>query len=216
MEIIFEVFQNMLDPNWIMSNGGLYLVLLILFVETGIFFGFFLPGDPLLFVSGMVIAAAEEIAHPFDASISNLFFWMSLFILATVMGYFLGYWFGHKFGDRLQRKKDTWLFKKKHINAAHDFYEKKGGFAIAVSRFLPIVRTFSPIVGGMVKMDLKKYSFYNVLGAVIWVVSITSLGYVLGDNPWVKSNLEFVIIALVVIVTAPVIIKMFANKKGLA
>lgn len=213
MEILFEVFQNLLDPDWIMKNGGLYLVLLILFIETGMFFGFFLPGDPLLFVSGMVIAAADEMAHPFDGDILNLFFWMSLFILATVMGYFLGYWFGHKFGDRLHQKKDTWLFKKKHINAAREFYEEKGGFAIAISRFLPIVRTFSPIVGGMVEMDLKKYSLYNVLGAVIWVVSITSLGYVLGDNTWVKSNLEFVIIGLVVIVTAPVIIKMFSNKK---
>lgn len=216
MEIIFEVFQNLLDPDWIMSNGGLYLVLLILFVETGMFFGFFLPGDPLLFVSGMVIAAAEEMAYPFNDGIFNLFFWMSLFILATVLGYFLGYWVGHKFGDRLHNRKDTWLFKKKHIHAAHDFYEKKGGFAIAISRFLPIVRTFSPIVGGMVKMNLKTYSFYNVLGAAIWVVSITSLGYILGDNAWVKSNLEFVIIGLVVVVTAPVIIKMFSNKKGVA
>lgn len=216
MEIIFESFQYLLDPDWIMKNGGLYLVLLILFVETGLFFGFFLPGDPLLFISGMIIAAAEEMAHPFDHGVSNLFFWMSLFILATVMGYFLGYWFGHKFGGKLTQKKDTWLFKKKHIAAAHDFYQKKGGFAIAISRFLPIVRTFSPIVGGMVGMDMKKYSLYNVLGAVIWVTSITSLGFILGDNAWVQKHLEFIIIGLVVFVTAPVILKMIFNKKEMA
>lgn len=216
MEIIVELFQNLLDPDWIMKNGGLYLVLLILFVETGFFFGFFLPGDPLLFVSGMIIGAANEAYHPFSHGLANLAFWISLFILATVLGYYLGYWFGYRFGGSVQDRKDTWLFKKKHINAANEFYEKKGGFAIAISRFLPIVRTFSPIVSGMVKMDFKKFSAYNVLGAFIWVISITTLGYVLGENAWVQANLEFIIIALVIVVTAPVILKMVTAKKTTA
>ncbi len=214
MEIILESFQHLLDPNWIMRNGGLYLVLLILFVEVGVFFGFFLPGDPLLFVSGMVIAASNEAAHPFDNELLNLSFWISLFILATLLGYYLGYWVGAKFGPVLHGKKDNWIYKKKHIDSAHDFYEKKGGFAIAVSRFLPIVRTFVPLIGGMVKMDLKKFSAYNLLGAVLWVVSITTLGYVLGENAWVKDNLEYVIMGLVVVVTAPVVLKMFTKNKA--
>lgn len=196
-----------------MKNGGLYLVLLILFVEVGIFFGFFLPGDPLLFISGMVIAAANDTPYPFSSDLLNLSFWIFLFTIATLSGYYLGYWVGLKFGHGLQNKQDNWLFKKKHIEAAHEFYEKKGGFAIAISRFLPIVRTFAPLVGGMVKMDLKKFSLYNIIGAVIWVVGITSLGFVLGENAWVKNNLEFVIIALVLVVTAPVILKMIAKKK---
>lgn len=213
MEFIVESLQHLLDPDWIMNNGGLYLVLIILFIETGFFFGFFLPGDPLLFVAGMVIATATETPYPFDGSILNLWFWMSLFILATVLGYYVGYWFGNRFGFALQRKQDSWIFKKKYIDSAHEFYERKGGFAIAISRYLPVVRTFAPIIAGMVKMEYKRFSFYNILGAIIWVISITSLGYVLGENAWVKNNLEFIIIGLVLVVTAPVIFQMVFKKK---
>lgn len=216
MEFIVESLQHLLDPDWIMNNGGLYLVLIILFIETGLFFGFFLPGDPLLFVSGMVIATATEAPYPFAGGLVNLWYWMSLFILATVLGYYLGYWFGHRFGFALHRRQDSWIFKKKYIDSAHDFYQRKGGFAIAISRYLPIVRTFAPIIAGMVEMDFKKFTFYNILGAIIWVISITSLGYVLGENPWVKSNLEFIIIGLVLVVTAPVIFQMLFKKKDVS
>lgn len=210
---IFDFLKSILDPDWIMSHGGLYLVLLILFIETGVFFGFFLPGDPLLFVAGMVIASAEEVSYPFAYDFYNLLYWIVLFLIATIAGYFLGYGFGHKFGNVLQNKEDTWLFKRKYILTAHEFYEKRGGFAIGVARFLPIVRTFAPIVGGMVKMDIKRFAAYNIIGAVFWVGGITSLGYVLGENPWVNRNLEYVIIGLVLIVTLPVIIKLILKKK---
>ncbi|MGC1632856.1 MAG: VTT domain-containing protein [Gelidibacter sp.] len=106
------------------------------------------------------------------------------------------------------------VFEKKHIQTAHDFYEKRGGFAIAIARFLPIVRTFAPIIAGTVEMNFKKFAIYNVIGAIVWVGSITSLGYVLGNNIWVKSNLEYILIGLVLIVTTPVIIKLFINNKG--
>lgn len=212
MDVILESLQNLLDPNWIMQNGGLYLVLLILFIETGVFLGFFLPGDPLLFISGMVIASADEV-YPFSSEILNLSFWMFLFMCSTILGNFLGYWFGHKFEHVFNRKEDTWFLKRKHMNAAHEFYENKGGFAIAIARFLPIVRTFAPIVAGTVKMDYRKFSFYNGLGAVIWVVSITSLGFVLGEKPWVKNNLEYIILGIILIVTLPVVIKLFFKKK---
>ncbi len=207
MEYIIESIQRFLDPDWIMKNGGLYLVLLILFIEVGFFFGFFLPGDPLLFISGMVIGAANETPYPFNGEILNLTFWMSLFMMSTILGNCAGYWIGAKFGHILNNKKENWFFKRKHIEAAHDFYKKKGGFAIAIARFLPIVRTFAPLIGGMVKMNFQKFSFYNILGAIIWVVSITTLGFLLGDSPWVRSNLEYVIIGLVIVVTAPVILK---------
>ena len=100
-----------------------------------------------------------------------------------------------------------------HIQTAHDFYEKKGGFAIAIARFLPIVRTFAPIIAGTVEMNFKKFAIYNVIGAIVWVGGITLLGYVLGNNLWVKNNLEFILIGLVIIVSAPVIIKLFIKKK---
>lgn len=212
MEGILELIQHLIDPDWIMQNGGLYLVLLILFIETGVFFGFFLPGDPLLFVSGMLIASANEGRYPFDSDILNLPFWMLLFMTATILGNYFGYWFGYKFKFLIEEKKDTWFFKRRHLETARDFYQRKGGFTIAIARFLPVIRTFAPIIAGMVKMDMKKFSLYNILGAAIWVVSLTSLGYILGDNVWVRQNLEYVIIGIVVIVTAPVIIKFLSKK----
>lgn len=214
MDITLESLQYLMDPDWIMNNGGLYLVLLILFVETGIIIGFFLPGDPLLFISGMIIASASETPYPFASQLLNLQFWMILFATSTIFGNFFGYWFGYKFKHIVNRKEDTWFLKRKHIQTAHDFYEKRGGFAIAIARFLPIVRTFAPIIAGTVEMDFKKFAFYNIIGAIIWVGSITSLGYILGDNPWVKNNLEYVIIGLVLVVTAPVLIKLTVRKKA--
>ncbi|HTO15470.1 MAG TPA: VTT domain-containing protein [Edaphocola sp.] len=213
MDAIIQSLQHLLDPDWIMQNGGLYLVLLILFIETGIIFGFFLPGDPLLFISGMVIASATDTPYPFETPSFNLIFWISLFSVSTILGNNLGYWFGKRFGPYLLKRKDTWIFKKKHIYAAQEFYDKRGGFTIGIARFLPIVRTFAPIIAGMVKMDYKRFTTYNILGALIWVISITLLGFVLGKNPWVKENLEFVILGLVLVVTLPVIFKML-KKKG--
>ncbi|MBW7867953.1 MAG: VTT domain-containing protein [Brumimicrobium sp.] len=213
MEVLLELFQNLLDPNWIMKNGGLYLVLLILFIETGVIIGFFLPGDPLLFISGMVIASANEVHYPFGNEFFNLTFWILLFTSSTILGNFVGYWFGNKFKYIINRKEDTWFLKRKHIQTAHEFYEERGGFAIAIARFLPIVRTFAPIIAGTVEMNFKKFAFYNILGAILWVVSITTLGYVLGENPWVQKNLEFILIGLILLVTAPVIIKLFTKKK---
>ncbi len=213
MDTILESIQHILDPNWIMQNGGLYLVLLILFIETGVIFGFFLPGDPLLFISGMVIASANEVDFPFSNEYLNLPFWMLLFIGSTILGNFFGYWFGYKFKHLVIREEDTWFLKRRHIQTAHDFYDKKGGFAIAIARFLPIVRTFAPIIAGTVEMNFKKFIFYNIIGAILWVVSLTSLGFVLGDNPWVQKNLEYILIGIVILVTAPVIIRLFVNKK---
>lgn len=215
MEILIENLQHLTNPDWIMQRGGLYLVLVILFIETGIFFGFFLPGDPLLFVSGMIIAAADGVHHPFSNEVVNLIFWEILFVGSAVLGNFAGYWFGNKFGHILvNRKKDTWLIKQKHLISAKEFYEKKGGFAIVISRFLPVARTFVPIIAGIVKMDLKKFALFNVLGAVIWVGVITSLGYGLGNNEWVIRNLEWTLLAIVLIVTMPVIFKVLFPKKS--
>lgn len=212
MDILVDSLEHLLDPDWIMQNGGLYLVLFILFIETGVFFGFFLPGDPLLFVSGMLIASVDE-AYPFSLEILNLPYWMLLFMSSTILGNFFGYWFGHKFTHFVNRKEDTWFLKQKHVQAAHEFYDKRGGFAVAIARFLPIVRTFAPIVAGTVKMDFKRFAFYNILGAVLWVGSITTLGYVLGEVPWVIRNLEYIILGIILIVTLPVVLKLTLKKR---
>lgn len=202
-----------MDPNWIVNHGGLYLVVFIVFAETGLFFGFFFPGDSLLFVTGIIIASAQVNPYPFEAHLFNLFFWIVLVVIAAVLGNFVGYWFGKKSGPLLYKKEDTLVFKKKHLIAATEFYEKKGGIAIFLARFLPFIRTFAPIVGGVVRMDFKKFVFYNFAGALCWVVIMTSLGYILGENEWVKNNLEYIVIFLVIITTAPVLYKAFFSRK---
>jgi len=194
----------------VMMYGGLYLVALIIFAETGLFVGFFLPGDSLLFVTGLMIANSSE---PTSSDAINLVYWISLIVVAGIIGNSVGYWFGKKTGPILFNKKDTFLFKQKHIKQAHDFYEKRGGGAIILARFLPIVRTFAPIVAGIVDMDRKQFFFYNVLGSFLWVVSMVLAGYFLGENVWVKYNFEKIVIGLIVVTTAPVLFKMFFSKK---
>jgi membrane-associated protein len=221
LNAVVEFFQQMyepikstlMNPDWIMQHGGLFLVAFIIFAETGLLVGFFLPGDSLLFIAGIVIAGAKENPVPFESHPLNLVFWIILLTIAAIIGNFVGYWFGKKTGPLLFERKDTWLIKKKHIHQAHEFYEKKGALAVIFARFLPIVRTFAPIVAGVVKMDAKKFTTYNVVGAILWIGSLLTAGYLLGENEWVKENLELIILGLVVVTTGPVLFKMIFGKK---
>lgn len=210
---IIELLQNLIDPNWIMENGGLLLVLFIIFIETGLLIGFFLPGDPLLFITGVIIASAAENQAPMGNSINNLIFWMTLISLAAILGNFTGYWIGKRFSSILLNKRDNWIFKQRHLKTAQHFYQEKGWLAIILARFLPVVRTFAPVIAGIVSMDFKKFTFYSVFGGILWVGSLTSLGYLLGDNEWVKKNLEMVILSIVLLATSPVLFKLFFNNK---
>lgn len=210
MNFISDLIHNLLSEDWIIRHGGIYIVMLVIFAETGLFLGFFLPGDSLLFVTGMIISNSTT---PFEDPLVNLLYWLVLIIISGVLGNFLGYWFGKKSGPLLFQKKDTLLFKKKHLQQAKDFYDKRGGAAIIFARFLPIVRTFAPIVAGIVAMDVKKFSLYNILGCAAWVVSMVILGYMLGSNEFVKNNLEYIVIAIILVTTGPVLFKMFFSKK---
>ena len=210
MHTLIEIFKNLTNADWINAHGGLYIVMFVIFAETGLFVGFFLPGDSLLFITGMIIANSLS---PFGNAALNLTYWIFLISVAGVLGNLVGYWFGNKSGHILMKRPDSLLFKKKHLMQAHDFYEKKGGMAIFLARFLPIVRTFAPIVGGMVDMDFKKFLRYNILGCISWVVSMTMAGYLLGENAWVKKNLELIVIGLIVVTTGPVLFKMFFGRK---
>ncbi|WP_293943607.1 MULTISPECIES: DedA family protein [unclassified Sphingobacterium] len=209
MDVFFEFLNNLTNPDWIVSHGGLYLLLFIIFAETGILIGFFLPGDPILFIAGMIVS---NMTIPPSEQIPTLLYWIVLVSLAAVIGNFVGYWCGKVFGKRIMSLEDSWLFKKSYILKAQEFYEKRGGGAIVLARFLPIVRTFAPIVAGLVGMDFKKFALYNVIGAIVWSGSLVTLGYLLGENVWVKENLELVIIVIVLIATAPVIVKAFTSK----
>ncbi|MEO7264417.1 MAG: VTT domain-containing protein [Ferruginibacter sp.] len=210
MQPFIDLFSNLTNPEWIMQHGGLYIVVLIVFIETGFFFGFFLPGDSLLFIAGMVIA---NTLAPLNIPLLNLLYWVLLITAAGVIGNFVGYWFGRKSDGILFQRKDNWLFKKKYLIQAKEFYDKKGGNAIVLARFLPIVRTFAPIVAGIVKMDKKKFAMYNVAGSFLWAGSIVTAGFLLGESAWVKSNLEKIILGIVLITTAPVIIKLLVGNK---
>lgn len=191
------------------AYGGLYLVALIVFAETGLFVGFFLPGDSLLFVTGLMIANSQA---PTTSDPINLLYWISLISVAGIVGNSVGYWFGRKTGPVLFEKRDTFLFKRKHVEQARAFYEKRGGGAIILARFVPIVRTFAPIIAGVVKMDRKKFFFFNVVGSVAWVASMTLAGYFLGENEWVKHNFEKVVIGIILVTTLPVLWKMIFGK----
>lgn len=210
MDAIFEFFGNLTNAEWIMAHGGMYIILAIIFAETGLLLGFILPGDFLIFLTGTIIAAANQ---PFNDPIYNLIFWELMMIIAAVTGNMFGYWFGKKSGNFLFERKDTWYLKKKHIVQAKEFYERKGGGAILLARFVPIVRTFAPIIAGVVRMPYGKFMFYNIMGAILWIGSLCTIGFFIGRNPWVERNLEYIILGMIVVATAPVLIKMFFPKK---
>lgn len=200
--------DRLVNSEWINAHGGLYLIALIIFAETGLFIGFFLPGDGLLFITGLILSTTVQ---PFAEPILNLLMWLCIITAAGIIGNSVGYWFGKKTGPVLFEKKDTWLFKRKHIEQAKEFYDKKGGTAIIIARFLPVVRTFAPIVAGIVKMERKKFLFYNVLGAVLWVGSIVTLGFVIGKAA--EPYLHYIILGIVIVTTVPVIYKMVGKKE---
>ncbi|MDF2192369.1 VTT domain-containing protein [Paraflavitalea sp. CAU 1676] len=210
MSTWLELFHNLTNPAWIMAHGGLYIVVFIIFAETGLFAGFFLPGDTLLFIAGMIIA---QTVGADAAPILHLLYWVLLIAAAAIVGNYVGYWFGKRSGEYLMKRRDTWIFKKKYLVQAQDFYTKRGGAAIIIARFLPIVRTFAPIVAGMVKMNPGKFSLFNIIGALAWSGSIVTAGFLLGENAWVQDNLDKVIIGIVVLTTAPVAIKMIAARR---
>ncbi|MCW3467747.1 DedA family protein [Chitinophaga nivalis] len=208
MDQMIEFFKHLINPSWIIEHGGLYLLLAIIFAETGLFIGFFLPGDSLLFVAGIY---GEDLSRSFfDMPLVVL---MLLIAVAGVLGNMVGFWFGQKSGPLMFKKKDTFFFKQKHLHQAHDFFVKYGGGAIFFARFLPIIRTFAPIVAGIVQMDRKKFMLYNVIGSFAWVFSMMLAGHYLDKLfPGLKDRLELVILVIVLVTTLPVFIKLIFGK----
>lgn len=217
---VFEVVLNknftwkdLLNPVFYIVYGGLWMIIFIIFAETGLFVGFFLPGDSLLFVAGIY---SKELANTLYPG-TPFFFIMLLVTIAGVLGNMVGYWFGKKSGPFLFQRKDTFLFKKKHLFTAKEFYDKNGAGAIIIARFLPIVRTFAPIVAGIVKMDRRKFMIYNVIGCIAWVFSMMLAGHYLNKIfPTLKHRLELIVIVIILITTLPVLYKFFfkKDKKG--
>jgi len=204
MEIFWQHLQYLTDAGSVI-NLGFYALLVVVFAETGIFFGFFLPGDYLLFMSGLLCSTGQ-----FSVSIFTLV--ISL-IAAGICGNYTGYWFGYRMGNQLFTKGDSFFFKTRHIELAKSFYSRYGGMALVLGRFFPIIRTFAPIFAGIVKLDIGKFSIYNFAGCIIWVTTFTLSGYFLGIKfPELKDYLKYVIFGLIIATTAPLIFVYFRGK----
>lgn len=227
-------WTQLLQPQWYITHGGLWLLLFVIFAETGLFVGFFLPGDSLLFVAGIYAhemdnqTQAPGLANTFldliglgnlRVEIIDLAVLIGLIAVMGILGNMVGYWTGRKVGPAMYNWRDRLLFKKKYLHQAHDFYEKHGGLAVIGARFLPFIRTFAPIVAGIVQMDPKKFHFFNVVGSITWVSSMILGGFYL--QKWIltqfgfdlKQHLEVIVLGIVFVTTAPVLWKMFSNPK---
>ncbi|MGO4822707.1 MULTISPECIES: DedA family protein [unclassified Flavobacterium] len=219
-------WKNLIDPLFYIHfdvNGiklGIYIVLFIVFAETGLFAGFFLPGDSLLFLAGIYNRELIENVLFIESDFINVVLLSTMVALSGILGNIVGYWFGSKSGYYLYNKKDTFWFKKKYLVQSKDFFERHGGRAIIFARFLPIFRTFAPIVAGIVTMDKKKFMFFNVVSSFLWSFTLIFAGHYLYGfllekyNINLKEHIELIVIALVVITLLPVLLK-FAKKTTL-
>lgn len=193
-----------LDPKFLISNLGLIGTSLIVFAESGLFFGFFLPGDSLLFTAGLLASQGY-----IDITLLLIFCF-----LGAILGDTIGYWFGKKVGPKLFKKEDSFFWNKKHIERSHTFFEKYGKKAIILARFIPVVRTFTPILAGVGHMEYKTFLRYNVIGGFIWVFGMTLGGYAFGHlipNP--DTYLLPVILGIVFISILPGILEIIRARK---
>ena len=207
MQDFWNYLHHLVDPEKLLREGGFYVVVFVIFAETGLFYGFFLPVDYLLFLAGMFVATGK-----LDV---NIYVLIAGLMAAAISGNFTGYWFGRKTGPVLYQRKDSFFFKKRFLKAAEAYYNKQGAFALIMGRFVPIVRTFAPIIAGVVKLDFRKFALYNILGAILWIASLTLLGYFLGKKfeREINQYLLYIILGFIVITTIPVIIA-FLRKRS--
>lgn len=199
---------HFLDPRMIVETGGLLLVLAIVFAESGLFFGFFLPGDSLLFTAGFLasqkVPGTESLFFQSTGGIWALSIGCTIF---AILGDSVGYAFGKRVGPRLFSREDSVFFQRKHLERAHAFYEKHGGKAIILARFMPIVRTFAPMVAGMGSMQYSRFLAFNIIGGVLWGMGVTWAGFLLGSLiPDIDKFLLPIIALIVVVSVAPSVI----------
>ncbi|MEU8136599.1 DedA family protein [Streptodolium elevatio] len=202
-----------LDPEYLISTFGLIGILTIVFAESGLLIGFFLPGDSLLFTTGLLVADGEYLTQP-------LWLICLLLVVAAVVGDQVGYLFGRKVGPSLFNRPDSRLFKQENVVKANEFFEKYGPRSIILARFVPIVRTFTPIIAGVAGMKYRTFVVYNVIGGVLWACGVTVLGYFLGQIAFVRDNIEFILILIVALSVLPIVIEVLraraANRRAAA
>lgn len=208
-----------LDPaNMIMTFVGwvgpwsVLTVMLVIFAETGLLVGFFLPGDSLLFTLGMFVHIGEK--SPADGVPVSIWIVSILMWIAAIVGDQTGYVIGKKAGPAIFNKPDSRLFKQKYVDETRDFFERHGGKAVTLARFVPIVRTFTPVMAGVGQMSYRHFVFYNVLGATVWAFALVWLGYFLGGVTWIQHNIDYMILGIVFVSVTPMLVAWGRAKLG--
>jgi membrane-associated protein len=205
MESLFDWFERLRDLPTLVQAAGYIGIIAIIFVETGFFFGFFLPGDSLLVTAGLLIATGLDM---------NVYLLGVLLNVAAIAGDALNYWVGRYTGPKIFTRDDSLFFKKKHVERAHDFYVKHGAKTIVLARFMPIIRTFAPLVAGVARMDYRVFSLYNVIGGTAWIWSMLFTGYFLGRYvPGIDKYIELVIIVVIFLSILPGIIAWLKERR---
>ena len=209
MNSIIDFFQYLLNSEELIRTGGLVLITLIIFAENGLFFAFFLPGDYLVFLAG-VFCALKILDVP-------IFLLLVCLFLAAIVGSLTRYLTGRFFGDRIQNRPDSLFFKKQHIDTTRKYFDKYGSRTLVISRFLPVVRTFSPILAGLVRMNFGGFMVFNVLGAALWIFGLTGGGCYFGEKfPWIIDYVHYIIFFFLGITTFTVVKGYFNAKKEIA
>jgi membrane-associated protein len=216
---LLAIVPDFLKPEWWFDKAGaaaLPVVTAIIFAESGLFFGFFLPGDSLLFFTGFLTSSAANDEAPFDEfaqHIPALPIVLVCLALAAINGDQVGYLFGSKVGPALFTRPNSRLFKQDNVVKAHNFFEKYGPKSIVLARFVPIVRTFTPIVAGIGQMRYRTFVTYNVLGGLLWAVGITSLGHFLGEIDFIRDNIELAIVAVIAVSLLPIAVELYRARR---
>jgi membrane-associated protein len=198
-----------LDPKKLIDTGGLLLLGAIVFAESGLLIGFFLPGDSLLFTAGLLVAT-----NKFDQPI-----WLVLIVcfVAAVTGDQVGYLFGRKAGPKLFDRPDSRIFKRKHLHAAQEFFERHGARTIVLARFVPIVRTFAPVVAGAANMAYRTFVLFNVVGGVLWAIGVTTAGWALGRRyEWLGDKIEVLSLVIIAVSVTPMILEVLKHRRAAA
>jgi membrane-associated protein len=193
----------MFDSESVIRYGGLLILFLSVFCQTGLFFCFFIPSGGLLFTAGVFVATGD--LH------ENLFVVCSLLIISSVLGNIFGYWLGWKAGPMIYKRRDSRFFKRRHLAKAEAFYEKYGNIALAAGLFFPIIRTFSPLMAGVIKLNFRRFALFTFIGSVLWISTFVIAGYLVGVMPFLKQYLKYIVIAIILGVTTPIIIGIVRN-----
>ncbi|MGW8378623.1 VTT domain-containing protein [Streptomyces sp. ODS28] len=198
-----------LDPDYLIPTFGLIGILVIVFAESGLLIGFFLPGDSLLFTTGLLVATGQYLHYP-------LWLVCLLVVIAAVLGDQAGFLFGRKVGPALFKRPDSRLFKQENVEKAHEFFEKHGAKSLVLARFVPIVRTFTPIIAGVSRMRYRSFVTFNVIGGVLWGAGVTLLGAALGQIDFVRKNIEAMLVAIVLLSVVPIAIEYLRARRKTA